>query len=225
MIRRPPRSTRTDTLFPYTTLFRSHGASGAEALSAYLVAVETSSRIGMAVKGGFHRKGHHPTGLVGAFGCTLAAGYLGDLSEKQMASAQGIVLSMGSGNQEFLTDGAWTKRMHPGWAGVSAITAAALAKQGFFGPKQAYEGRYGLFNLHLGADDKADLAVCTAGLGEVWELMNVAFKPYPACHFNHAFADAALALKNEHGLTAEDIESVTARIHPTQAAEIGRAHV
>src|SRR3546814_11115459 len=27
MIRRPPRSTRTDTLFPYTTLFRSHGKS------------------------------------------------------------------------------------------------------------------------------------------------------------------------------------------------------
>src|SRR3546814_19117679 len=29
MIRRPPRSTRTDTLFPYTTLFRSVGATGA----------------------------------------------------------------------------------------------------------------------------------------------------------------------------------------------------
>src|SRR3546814_919153 len=28
MIRRPPRSTRTDTLFPYTTLFRSHGFVG-----------------------------------------------------------------------------------------------------------------------------------------------------------------------------------------------------
>src|SRR3546814_6433473 len=28
MIRRPPRSTRTDTLFPYTTLFRSHSAGG-----------------------------------------------------------------------------------------------------------------------------------------------------------------------------------------------------
>src|SRR3546814_4124973 len=27
MIRRPPRSTRTDTLFPYTTLFRSHRAA------------------------------------------------------------------------------------------------------------------------------------------------------------------------------------------------------
>src|SRR3546814_1988293 len=29
MIRRPPRSTRTDTLFPYTTLFRSASALGA----------------------------------------------------------------------------------------------------------------------------------------------------------------------------------------------------
>src|SRR3546814_15483737 len=35
MIRRPPRSTRTDTLFPYTTLFRSNqpGTSIAEALA------------------------------------------------------------------------------------------------------------------------------------------------------------------------------------------------
>src|SRR3546814_9096142 len=34
MIRRPPRSTRTDTLFPYTTLFRSHGATWAKHLQA-----------------------------------------------------------------------------------------------------------------------------------------------------------------------------------------------
>src|SRR3546814_14297320 len=32
MIRRPPRSTRTDTLFPYTTLFRSHDTSRARGM-------------------------------------------------------------------------------------------------------------------------------------------------------------------------------------------------
>src|SRR3546814_6979106 len=47
MIRRPPRSTRTDTLFPYTTLVRSHsgllrsarndGMTDAKALSAHLI--------------------------------------------------------------------------------------------------------------------------------------------------------------------------------------------
>src|SRR3546814_17481780 len=35
MIRRPPRSTRTDTLFPYTTLFRSHSTTR-DAISVYL---------------------------------------------------------------------------------------------------------------------------------------------------------------------------------------------
>src|SRR3546814_5914793 len=35
MIRRPPRSTRTDTLFPYTTLFRSLGAVGLDHLPAH----------------------------------------------------------------------------------------------------------------------------------------------------------------------------------------------
>src|SRR3546814_18771498 len=34
MIRRPPRSTRTDTLFPYTTPFRSHGGTPARNRSA-----------------------------------------------------------------------------------------------------------------------------------------------------------------------------------------------
>src|SRR3546814_8322802 len=35
MIRRPPRSTRTDTLFPYTTLFRSRGRYARDASGAY----------------------------------------------------------------------------------------------------------------------------------------------------------------------------------------------
>src|SRR3546814_13820717 len=37
MIRRPPRSTRTDTLFPYTTLFRSVDLLGLQAVSTFVV--------------------------------------------------------------------------------------------------------------------------------------------------------------------------------------------
>src|SRR3546814_1752893 len=40
MIRRPPRSTRTDTLFPYTTLFRSDSRSVMEAVSAHFAATD-----------------------------------------------------------------------------------------------------------------------------------------------------------------------------------------
>ena len=154
--------------------------------------------------------------LRGAFGATVAAAYLAGLPPEQISRAQGVVLSMASGNLEFLEEGDWTKRMHPGWAGVSAITAVAMAGSGFRGPRHAYEGRYGLYNLHLGPDEERDLSICTAGLGETWETLNVAFKPFPACHFNHAFADCALALREQHGIAPRDIASVTARIHPGQ---------
>src|SRR3546814_19733409 len=40
MIRRPPRSTRTDTLFPYTTLFRSFVRQGIAATSLRAIASE-----------------------------------------------------------------------------------------------------------------------------------------------------------------------------------------
>src|SRR3546814_6141692 len=47
MVRRPPRSTRTDTLFPYTTLFRSwsgkRAAASAEATSVMLMALRLAS--------------------------------------------------------------------------------------------------------------------------------------------------------------------------------------
>src|SRR3546814_18263495 len=43
MIRRPPISTRTDTLFPYTTLFRSSSRSGAPKLSAYIPSIRSVS--------------------------------------------------------------------------------------------------------------------------------------------------------------------------------------
>src|SRR3546814_14815680 len=40
MIRRPPRSTRTDTLFPYTTLFRSQGIPGEFRIAAGFLGIE-----------------------------------------------------------------------------------------------------------------------------------------------------------------------------------------
>lgn len=51
-------------------------ASGAEMIMAYVLAIEVAARLGAAAHGGFHDVGFHPTGLVGAFGCALAAGKL-----------------------------------------------------------------------------------------------------------------------------------------------------
>jgi 2-methylcitrate dehydratase PrpD len=195
---------------------REHGASGAEAVLAYILGIEASARIGAAAQSLFHQVGFHPTGMVGTFGCALTAGRLAGATAAQIAAAQGILLSTAAGSLEFLEDGSWTKRLHPGFAGANAITAVALGRGGFKAPPAAYEGRFGLFRMHLQDKSPNDLSRCTEALGELWEMRNNALKPYPACHFNHAFADAALALRAAHGLRPEDVKRVTARIHPRQ---------
>jgi 2-methylcitrate dehydratase PrpD len=189
---------------------------GSELLAAYVLGMETATRIGAAARSGFHQVGFHPTGLVGTFGCTLAAGRLLQLGERQLVDAQGIALSLASGSLECLEDGAWTKRLHPGWAAASGITAATLGKHGFVGPGAAYEGRFGLYASHLGPAllAKAELSMATAGLGQVWELMNVAVKPVPACHFTHAFADAGALLSK--AWSGAPIRRIVARV-PTGA--------
>jgi 2-methylcitrate dehydratase PrpD len=204
----------TASIWP-TVLATAHmqGASGADLLTAYVAGVEAATRLAAVGSGPFHQIGFHPTGLIGVFGCTLAAGTLMGLSPRALVMAQGIALSMASGSLEFLEDGAWTKRMHPGWAAQSGITAAALARQGFVGPSRAYEGRFGLFNAYIQAGIEAERwGRATAGLREVWETMAVAVKPLPACHFTHACSDAAIALIDKHKFAIGDIERIKALV-------------
>ena len=183
------------------------GRSVADMVTAYVLGVEVATRLGSVVKGGFHQVGFHPTGLIGTFGCTVAAGWLLGLDQQQLVDAQGLALSMGSGSLEFLNDGAWNKRMHPGWAAVSGITAATFGKHGYRGTRLAYEGRFGLYRSHLGESADFDLSLATAGLGEVWEVTQISVKPLPACHFTHAAVDAAIRI-HQQGVKVHDIERV-----------------
>ena len=171
------------------------GASGREVVTAYVAGMEAVTRLGMAARGAFHQAGFHPTGMIGIFGCVLAAGRLMGLNAAQLANAQGLALSMASGSLEFLEDGASNKRFHPGWSASSALTACAVAREGFKGVSAPYDGRFGLYNIYGGKyADWFDFSGLTAGLGTDWELMNVAIKPFPTCHFTHAAIDCALAL-------------------------------
>lgn len=185
------------------------GSSGREFLAAFVAGAETAIRLGAAVQGGFHRVGYHATGVVSHFASALTAGRLLGLSEDQLVAAQGITGSTASGIQVFLEEGAWTKRLHPGWGAVAGITAARLAQHGFVGPSRPYEGKFGLFDTHLvGEADKVDSGALIRELGQRWQFGDTALKPYPVCHFIHGCADAAIALHRE--IDGADIAAVDA---------------
>ena len=182
--------------------------SGADLLLGYLIAVEVSARVGTGARSGFHARGFHPTGLVGAFGSAVAAARLSGLDTTGIAAAQGIAGSLAAGSLQFLDTGAWTKRMHPGWAASTALTATRFAAAGWEAPPDVYEGRFGLYASHVPEGHEIDPEAAVRGLGEDWELLRVAIKPFPACHFTHAFADATIALVTENDLRGEDIAEV-----------------
>jgi 2-methylcitrate dehydratase PrpD len=191
-------------------------SSGRDLLAAYVIGLEVTSRLGIAAQGGFHAVGFHPTGLLGAFGSAVIAAKLRGADVDATTAAQGVVGSFASGSLEFLESGAWTKRVHPGWAAVAGVTAESLARNGLLAPELVYEGRFGLYASHL-VGRTVDVEAARRGLGSTWETLGVAVKPFPACHFTHAFADAALEL-HRAGLRPDDVESIRGLIG---AGEIG----
>jgi 2-methylcitrate dehydratase PrpD len=190
--------------------------SGRDLLTACIVGLEVAARIALAGRGTLHLAGFHPTGVCATFSSALIAGRLLDLTTQELNMAQGIALSTAAGTVQPMQDGSWTKRFHPGWAGAGGITAAYLASGGYTGPGAAYEGRYGFYNVYLGAHaSEADPKVLSADLGERWEFPRTSIKLYPACHHIHAFLNAALVLQRRHDIDPNDIKSVRALVAST----------
>ncbi len=206
----------TASAFPCTLgLAEQRDASGADLLLAYILGVEIVTRLGVAARGAMLPQGFHTTGIAGHFGCAVAAGKLFNLSPQRLQYAQGFAGSTASAIAEHRADGAWNKRLHPAWAGVGGITAAALASGGFVGTRKVYEGVDGIFRSHTGTRfNEVDMDAMTRRLGDEWLLEEVAIKPFPICHFPHACADAALAIRRKHDIRPEDIVKVRALLHP-----------
>ena len=185
------------------------GASGADLLVALTAGSEVVTRLGMVAGAGFHVRGFHPTAVCGVFGAAAAASRLRGLDATATTNALGIAGSMASGLLEFLSDGSATKRLHPGWAAHAGIIASRLAAHGATGPATVLEGRFGLYAAYLDRTD-VDLAASLDDLGERWETPNIAFKPYPACHYIHASLDALRELHEADPIAPEDVESIVA---------------
>ncbi|MGI9187031.1 MAG: MmgE/PrpD family protein, partial [Gaiellales bacterium] len=103
-----------------------------------------------------------------------------------------------------------------GWASLGGVPASGLALRGGTGPATVLDGRFGLLPTHLD-EEQYDLSALTADLGEVWETMAVAIKPYPACHCTHTVLDALRLIIEATGIGADDVETIVCRV-PSEVA-------
>ena len=123
-----------------------HGLSGGDVGLGIAVGCEVMCRLCHVAPKRVHQAGFHPTAVFGAIAAAAGVGASLRLDAAQLTDAMGIAASMSSGIIEYLAEGAWTKRMHPGWAAQSGYRAARLAQGGFVGPRTVFEGEHGFFH-------------------------------------------------------------------------------
>jgi 2-methylcitrate dehydratase PrpD len=183
--------------------------SGSDALTGIAVGCEVMCRGSLVAPKRIHKAGFHPTAVLGALGAAAGASVALRLNEKQMVDALGVVGSMASGIIEYLADGSWTKRLHPGWAAQAGIRAADLARHGYVGPRTVLEGTHG-FYYAFARGAEGDWAKLTGGFGEQWVANGIAFKPYACGTMTQPYVDCAARLARK--LKIEDIAEVVCEV-------------
>lgn len=172
------------------------GKSGKEFLLAVVCGYETVNRVGMAFGVSSHRnRGWHATATCGVFGCAAACAKLLNLDTDQIVSALGMAGTQSSGVWAFLGDGSNCKVLHTARATADGMEAAFLAKAGMTGPEHIFEAKDG--GLLTAMSDGGDLKKLSAGLGTVYEILNMDMKPYPCCRSAHGVIDAAFEIRKE----------------------------
>jgi 2-methylcitrate dehydratase PrpD len=172
-------------------------------------------RIGAHLNPAHLKRGFHTTATVAPFAAATAAGLLMGLNAEQLTRALGLAGVQGAGLVEVFHDGAMAKPFQVARGSAAGLLAADLAARGALGPRTVLEGTQGFLAAMCG---DRDAALLTQGLGPDeptpdWAIRGVYFKLYAACRHTHAAVDAARALRDEHALRPEDVQSVVVRTY------------
>src|SRR6202158_438488 len=187
-----------------------HNPDGRLALIGIAVGTEVLCRLSLVAARAVHKAGFHPTAIFGAMGAAAGVGAALGLNTRQIVDALGIAGSMAGGIIEYLAEGAWTKRLHAGWAAQSGIRAALLARSGFVGPRTVFEGVHGLFHGFAHTKD-GDYDALTGEFGSRWVTDTLAFKPYPCGTMAQPYIDCARRLA-ARGIKADDISEIVCEV-------------
>ena len=183
--------------------------SGCDALMALLAGYDLAARV-LEGAGGYRPHndlGWHSTGTCGSFGAAAAAARALALTPSRFADALGIAGTFTGGIWAFLTDGAMTKRFHPGKAAENGLSAALLARAGMTGPRHVLEAPWGGFFSTYGPAI-ATPAATLDGLGREFRIDRSGMKPYACCRGLHAGIDALLNILAENHADSRAITEI-----------------
>ncbi|KAF2104216.1 2-methylcitrate dehydratase PrpD [Rhizodiscina lignyota] len=189
-----------------------------EFFTAAAAGYEITCRIGCSISTTGYERGFHNTGTAGLFGAIAAISSLRKLSAAVIENAFGFAISMASGSMQYLANGSWNKRLHPGISAHNAFICTAMAESGGLGAAEPLEGKYGLLNAY--GNSKAVPQVKIGPFKEHWMFVTSAIKPFPACRITHGQIELANEMRKKSNA---EVKSLTVWIGEGGYALVGTA--
>ena len=199
------------------------GASGATLLEAYILGRDICFRLDAALDAGRRKNQGGPTsrgwfagGTTGSLAAAAAAGKVLRLNAKQMTTAFGIAVSGAGGVRRNF--GTMAKALQTGNAARNGVTAALLAQKGFSADQTILEAPMGFVSA-LCLEGECDWDALTKDLGTYFYMENLPpIKRFPTCTPAHRPIEGLLALRQQHGFTVDEVESVESDFHQRSLA-------
>jgi 2-methylcitrate dehydratase PrpD len=187
------------------------GISGRALITAIAAGTDLHCRLGrcVSIPDWTVNEGWFATQLFGYISGAATAGRILGLSQAQLENALGIGFNQASGSRQMAVGTATHMRsMQAGFAGHGAMLAVELAQLGLAGPREIFEGRYGMFRTYIRGEP--DWSTLLGGLGERFPLLDYhGFKVWPACSYTRRPNAAIQSLREQFDLSPDDIESIT----------------
>jgi len=193
------------TLPAILAIAEHHHVGGKSIIEAIAASFEVQGRMRLAATGLETGSGFHKPGTTGQFGAVTAAAKMLGLDHRQTLMAFGIAGSRAGSLS--LNTGTMTKSSHSGHAARMGVECALLAQMGFTGTDDVF-GPRGFFDTFLFG--KAEPHLLIENFGAPFRMVDpgVGFKKHPSNYFTHRPIDAALALREAHGIKPEQIAGV-----------------
>ncbi|HEY5065455.1 MAG TPA: MmgE/PrpD family protein [Xanthobacteraceae bacterium] len=196
---------------PALAIAERDGRTGRELLTALAAGCEVTTRIGLGLDyPKFRARGWHGPGILGPFGAAAAVGRLLSFDADTMARAFGLAGSQAAGT--FAAWGTPTVKFHQCRGALSGLMAALLAQQQFVATREFLTAKDGgLYNAYVdgGLPDAA-----TAGLGQRWELEQIAMRLWPSASLIQGMATALFDILELHQVEFAKVRKVRVGLSP-----------
>ena len=188
-------------------------------LKAAVIGYETSYTVAVSIQPGHKALGYHATGTCGVLGAVVAASYMLGFTEEERFQAFATACASATGLLMVLDDGSELKPYNVAKTSLLALTSIQMAKAGFKGHPDPLGGKRGFLKMMTGS---SDTELCSPLLNGTYAIQKTYTKPYASCRYTHPSVEAAIHLRNQYELKAEDVVRIDIRTYAL--AVVGHDH-